>query len=282
MCTTGALRLGSDEYLIFKNKDFGRPSFEDRLVVEQGVFGIAGITTWAGTDPDLDEFSGFSIGANRDGLLACDSNVRTLPGHDNYDRLVEIALREGHDVESGVEAVRRATSLRPFLWANLVLIDGSSIVAVEVRGQQVEVSIAADRIARSNHHVVLGAHEADDDTVTSEPRLASASARLDRAGSLDDIFALQASHDHGGTGICNHSLYDTVYSYVIRHRPDGVALFVVKGHPCEMTERLELTIPVGPAWAPEAADAFRERYPSERAGVPVVNPDRRVRPPTGS
>ena len=110
MCTTGALRTGPDEYLIFKNKDFGRPSFEDRLVVEPDVFGVAGITTWAGTDPDLDEFSGFSIGANRHGLLVCDSNVRTLPDHDNYDRLVEIALREGHDVTSGVDAVRRAMS----------------------------------------------------------------------------------------------------------------------------------------------------------------------------
>ena len=72
MCTTGVVRLGEDDYILFKNKDFGRTVFDDRLVVERDVFGIEGITTWAGTDPDLDQFSGFSIGANSSGLLVCD------------------------------------------------------------------------------------------------------------------------------------------------------------------------------------------------------------------
>ena len=78
MCTIGALRLGEDDFVLFKNKDFGRPHFDDRIVVERDVFGVEGITTWAGSDPDRDRFSGFSIGANAAGLLACDSNVRTL------------------------------------------------------------------------------------------------------------------------------------------------------------------------------------------------------------
>jgi hypothetical protein len=273
MCTTGALRLGPGDYLIFKNKDFGRPSFEDRIVSEPAVFGVAGITTWFGTDPDRDDFSGFSIGANEHGLLVCDSNVRTLPDHENYDRLVEIALREGHDVASGVEAVRHALSARPYLWANLVLVDGSSIAAVDVRGQQSEVTTGGDRIARSNHHVVLGAHEHDDDTVTSERRLASAAARVEEASSIDDIFALQASHDHGDTGVCNHALYDTVYSYVIRYLSGRTELSVIKGHPCQAAERVELTIPFGSSWTPEAAEAFRDRYPSERAAAPVISRD---------
>ena len=95
MCTTGALRLGDDHRILFKNKDFGRPHFDDRLVTTPEVFGVEGVSTWAGTDPAQDEFSGFSLGANEHGLLVGDANVRTVPGGDNYDKLVEVALREG-------------------------------------------------------------------------------------------------------------------------------------------------------------------------------------------
>ena len=109
MCTTGVLRIGDGDYLLFKNKDFGRTHFDDRLVTDPDVFGVRGVITWAGTDPDLDEFSGFSIGANQHGLLCCDSNVRTLDGHANYDELTEIALRQGRDVDSAVAAVQRGS-----------------------------------------------------------------------------------------------------------------------------------------------------------------------------
>lgn len=266
MCTTGALRLGPDEYLLFKNKDFGRASFDDRLVVEPEVFGVEGITTWLGDDPDKDEFSGFSVGANDRGLLVCDSNVRTLPDHANYDCLVETALRQGGDVEGGIEAVREATAEQPYLWANLVLIDSERIAAVDVRGQAIEVTYADERIARSNHHVVFGAHPDDDDTVTSARRLESATARLAAAESIDDVFALQASHDDDATGVCNHSIYDTVYSYVLRRRGDLTELHVSNGHPCE-TERSELVVPVGASWPLHAA--FRAGYPSRRAVSPA-------------
>lgn len=265
MCTTGALRLGPDEYLLFKNKDFGRSSFDDRLVLEPEVFGIEGITTWAGDDPDRDQFSGFSIGANEHGLMVCDSNVQTLPDHANYDCLVEIALREGTDVESAIDAVRRTTQQEPYLWANLVLVDDQVIAAVDVRGQTIAVTRADDRIARSNHHVVFGEHPDDDDVLTSIPRLQSASRRLDRAACIDDIFVLQASHDHGDSGVCNHMSYDTVYSYVLHHRQGDTNLFVVKGQPCLAEERLELGLPLGPAWSQGLADDFRAAFPSSRA-----------------
>lgn len=264
MCTTGALRLGPDEYLLFKNKDFGRASFEDRLVLEPRVFGVEGITTWDGDDPAQDEFSGFSIGANDHGLLVCDSNVQTLPNHANYDCLVEIALRDGTDVGSAIKAVRQATEEQPYLWANLVLIDDDGVAAVEVRGQTIEVTRADARIARSNHHVVLGADPADDDTVTSIPRLESASSRLDQAESIDDIFALQASHDDGDSGVCNHTSYDTVYSYVLHRRRAQTTLFVTKGQPCLGSERLELGVPLASRWSERAADEFRAAFPSSR------------------
>ena len=264
MCTTGALRTETG-YFLFKNKDFGRTSFEDRLVVEEDVFGIAGVETWAGTDPDLDRFSGFSLGANRHGLLCCDSNVRTVPGL-NYDRLTEIALREGTDVPSAVAAVERAMSRTPYVWANLVVIDQSELATVEVRGQQLKATFhPSDRIARSNHHVELGATPEDDDTVTTEPRLRSASRRIRGAQQLSAIFELQESHDDGGSGICNHTSYDTVYSYVFERRDDYTTLHVTQGKPCENPERLALRIPMGSEWSPEAVTALLDTYPSRRA-----------------
>ena len=267
MCTTGVVRLGPDDYLLFKNKDFVRTHFEDRVVLKRDVFGVEGITTWAGTDPDRDRFSGFSIGANSDGLLVCDSNVRTLDDHENYDDLVEIALREGHDVASAADAMRRAVSRSPYLWGNLVLIDSSSSGSVEVRGDRVHVEPSPAPLARSNHHVVLGAHPADDDTTTSALRLASASRRVGSARSLDDVLALQSSHDDGTTGVCNHALYATVYSYVLRFRSETTTLYVGQGRPCEDQVRAELAIPFGEAFTSQSADAFLAAYPSTRAAV---------------
>ncbi len=264
MCTTGFLRIGPDDYLLFKNKDFGRSSFEDRIVLERDVFGVEGITTWAGTDPMLDQFSGFSIGANSSGLLVCDSNVRTLPDHANYDDLVEIALRQGTDVESGVAAVERAVAARPYLWGNLVLVDAHQQAAVEVRSRRTWVLRPTGATARANHHTELGIHPHNDDTTTTEARLASAQLRLDQAGSLDQVFELLRSHDQGKTGICNHANYTTVYSYVLRRTAGVTTLFVTKGRPCGNHPRQRLTLPLGPAWSPEAAEDFLEAYPTDR------------------
>jgi hypothetical protein len=265
LCTTGFLRLGPDDYLLFKNKDFGRESFDDRLVLEPDVFGVEGITTWAGTDPDLDRFSGFSIGANSSGLLVCDSNVRTLDDHANYDDLVEIALREGTDVPSGVAAVERAVATRPYLWGNLVLIDRHGQAAIEVRSHQAAVLRPDGPTARSNHHTELGVHPENDDRLTTLDRIASAQERLDRAVSLDDILELLRSHDQGDTGVCNHLGYSTVYSYVLRHRAGSTTLLVSRGRPCEASALMELDLPIGPARSPGAVDDFLAAYPSDRA-----------------
>ncbi|MDE2876320.1 MAG: hypothetical protein OXQ93_12835 [Gemmatimonadota bacterium] len=265
MCTTGVLRMGEGDYLLFKNKDFGRVHFDDRLVTEPGVFGVRGVTTWAGTDPDLDQFSGFSIGANNHGLLCCDSNVRTLEGHANYDELTEVALRQGTDVGSAVAAIREAVESRRYLWANLIMIDAAAAAAVEVRGDRTEVTALAGPAARSNHHIALKPHPGDDDTVTTQRRLASAQHRLDEASGIDDIFALQRSHDDGDTGICNHRGYRTVYSYVLRRKGDTTALHVAQGQPCTEPELVELTVPLGAGWSAGAASEFRSSYPSAQA-----------------
>jgi len=276
MCTTGVLRLGPGDYLLFKNKDFGRSHFDDRLVLERDVFGVEGITTWAEDDPDVDKFSGFSIGANGHGLLCCDSNVRTLPEHDNYDRLVEIALREGTDVPSAVEAVRQAVTDRPFLWGNLVMIDENHTAAVEVRSSQIEVSSGADRLGRSNHHVVLGATSEDDDVITSAPRLKSVLRRVEAAVTVEDILELQTSHDDGSTGICNHLAYNTVYTYIIRRTGNLTSIYVRQGQPCQAGGPVVLELPLGDRFAPETERNMRESYPSASAfaGVQAQSPSR--------
>ncbi len=265
MCTTGVLRLGDGDYLLFKNKDFGRVHFDDRLVTEPGVFGVRGVSTWAGTDPDADEFSGFSIGANEHGLLCCDSNVRTLEGHANYDELTEIALRHGTGIDSAVAAVRQAVEARPYLWANLIMIDNEGAAAVEVRGDRIHATALTGPTARSNHHVATGPHPEDDDTETTHKRLAAAQSRLDEAANIDDIAALQRSHDDGDTGICNHRGYRTVYSYVLRRTNNTTALQVAQGQPCSNPARIELTVPVGDHWSNPAATKFRAAYPSVQA-----------------
>ncbi len=267
MCTTGVMRIGADDYLLFKNKDFGRTHFDDRLVTEPDVFGVRGVTTWAGTDPDLDQFSGFSIGANEHGLLCCDSNVRTLDGHANYDDLTEIALRQGRDVDSAVAAVGEAVESRPYLWANLIMIDATAAAAVEVRGDHTEVTALTGPAARSNHHIELEPHPDDDDTVTTQKRLAAAQRRLEGAAEIDDIFALQRSHDDGDTGICNHQGYRTVYSYVLRRTGGTTALHVAQGQPCGDPPRVELGLPLGEQWSPNSVARFRTSYPSAKAGV---------------
>jgi hypothetical protein len=263
MCTTGLLRIGEGDYLLFKNKDFGRRRFDDVLVVESDVFGVAGITTWAGSDPDLDQFSGFSIGANDTGVLACDSNVRTLDGHANYDELVEIALRRGTDAASCADAVREAVARRPYMWGNLMLIDSTDQVAIEVRGNTVDVQTLGGPTARTNHHLVLGDQSHNDDTSTSLARLAAAEYRVATATTLDDVFALLGSHDDGDTGICNHSAHETVYSYVLRRRHGQTTLYVSQGKPCEGAAYKEIGLPLGADWSADTAAVLRSAYPSQ-------------------
>lgn len=245
-----------------KNKDFGRSHLDDQIVLDQTVFGVRGMTTWAGTDPALDQFSGFSIGANRHGLLCCDSNVVTLHGLENYDVMTEVALRQGRDVSSAVEAVVFACQQRETSWGNLVLIDAVRAVSLEIRGRAVQVVELSAATARTNHHVALGFDPSQEDQVTSELRLESAQSRLDSASSLDDIFALQKSHDHGATGVCNHALHTTVYAYVLICKGNEVVLHVKQGQPCQSDAYHAISVPFGDRFGASAANKFLEKYPT--------------------
>ena len=145
------------------------------------------------------------------------------------------------------------------------MIDDAGAAAVEVRGDRVEATALTGPTARSNHHVVLKPNPDDDDTVTTQKRLSSAQRRLDEAGGIDDVLALQRSHDDGETGICNHRGYRTVYSYVLRREGDTTALHVAQGQPCTEPELVELIVPLGARWSAGAASDFRSSYPSAQA-----------------
>ncbi|MEA2011360.1 MAG: hypothetical protein U9N78_11705 [Actinomycetota bacterium] len=269
MCTIGAMRFGDGSYALFKNKDFGRPSFDDQIVLEPSVFGVSGLVTWTGDDPSLDEFSGFSIGANAHGLLCCDANVKMVPDHANYDDLVEIALRSSTDFVGAIEAVADAVARRPHHWGNLVLIDGDLSGAIEVRGNRIEVVVNDGSTVRTNHHIALGATEYDDNTTTSQPRLEAAQRLIDDADTVGDLYDLMCSHDDGAGAICVHGEHQTVYGYLLHHDRSGVALTVTQGSPCQTARPVNLTLPIGNSWSTSAADRFRRAYPSARSKTPT-------------
>lgn len=262
MCTIGALRLNANEYLLFKNKDFVRDSFEDRLIASQEVVGIQGVSTWANVDSQPDEFSGISIGANQHGLFCCDANVREEPKSGlNYDLLTEVALQEGKDVDSAISAVDWAVKRNPHWCANLILIDNETVAAIEVHGEEIRVETDPHRLSRTNHHLLFRPNDMDADRVTSQPRLSSCQRRLASADSVEDVLSLQSSHDHENTGICNHSLYQTVYSYLLHFNHGAMSLAVKKGRPCDLGVYNNLDLPLGLKWTPDAKDMFCAEYP---------------------
>lgn len=256
------IRLSSGDYALFKNKDFGRSQFDDRVVLERDVFGVCGMTTWAGEDPNLDQFSGFSIGANSHGLLCCDSNVVTLEDHVNYDVMVEVALRQGSDVASAISAVREVVAEKPTSWGNMVLVDDHSAASIEIRGTEAVASPLIGANARTNHHIKLGEHSLQEDKVTTVSRFESATRRLSDVHSVEDIFSLLRSHDDGDTGVCNHALHHTVYSYVLLHQNGKTVLHVVQGKPCQNIPVVECLIPFGSTFSTESAKQFISQYPT--------------------
>jgi len=234
MCTTGAkiLRQGH-EFVLFKNRDFKRQQFDDRVYLSGTAFGALGLETWDGADPDADRFSGFSIGFNRH-LVCCDSNVQTIPNGENYDRLVQAIVENCTTIEEAVECVSDLVRRQSYCWANMLVATPDGLAAFEVRDRRVEVERQPMIIARANHHVCLGARPNDNDTSTTQFRYQSALAGLETVKNIATLFALLRSHDPDPQhSICNHGLYDTVYSYIVHFNDGETTFYVLQGHPCE-------------------------------------------------
>jgi hypothetical protein len=121
------------------------------------------------------------------------------------------------------------------------------------------VTAACPQLAGGNHHICLGTNPDDDDPTTTQVRYRLAAEGVAAARSLDDIFALTRCHAPGmDYGLCNHGLYETVYSYVL-HWHDGAADFYVhQGHPCDGAAFTRVPIRLG-----EPVDL--RAYPSARS-----------------
>src|SRR5258706_1649332 len=128
-CTTGAKLLqAGHEFILFKNRDFKRQHFEDRVSLTDTAFGVLGLETWDGDNPDQDRFSGFSIGFNAH-LACCDSNVRTVPNGDNYDKFAQAVVENCTTIAQAVDCVRHLARERLFCWANMLVATAESAAA---------------------------------------------------------------------------------------------------------------------------------------------------------
>ena len=256
MCTIGAKILDPGrEFLLFKNRDFTRVHFDDRVRLSNTVFGVLGLETWDGIDPASDRYSGFSIGFNAH-LTCCDSNVRMMPDSASYDRLVELVVENCTTVEEAVLCVRDQVRESRFSWSNLLVATPEGVAALEIRDRHVEVERSPVLVARANHHVCLGPNSDDDDRTTTQQRYRTARQGLEAAEALEDVFPLLRSHmpdlQHG---LCNHSHYNTVYSYVIHWKDGAITFYVHQGHPCDRAVYARLPITPG-------EDVSLSTYPS--------------------
>ena len=259
MCTTAAkiLRPGR-EFVLFKNRDFKRGHFDDRLNITGAAFGVLGLETWDGDDPASDRFSGYSIGFNTR-LACCDSNVQTVAGGDNYDKLVQAVVDGASTVDEAAAIVRGLVESGVYCWANMVVATADEVAAIEVRDGRIAVERRPDFVTRANHHISLGANAKDDDTTTTPVRYDLALRGIQAARTLDDVFAMTRAHADGlDWGICNHGAMETVYSYVVHWNEGQTRLYVYQGHPCAGGDFVALPISLGAALDVGA-------YPSSRA-----------------
>ena len=263
MCTTGAkVLVPGSEFVLFKNRDFKRDHFEDRLYLTETTFGVMGLETHDSLDTSHDRFSGFSIGCNPD-LICCDSNVKTVEHGENYDRLVQAVVENAHSFEAAIECVRVLVEQNVYCWANMLVATANEVAAIEVRDGRIGVERDRQQIARSNHHICLGVNADDDDTAETAIRYELASEGIRQATSLQDIFAMTRTHAPGlPYGICRHGTLETVYSYVAHWRDGEITFYVCQGHPCENGEYVELPIQFG-------NENTLGMYPSNRAFEPT-------------
>ena len=233
-CTIGAkiLRPGA-EYVMFKNKDFARESFSDRLVAEDDVFGVMGLHLPLGNSGDEDVLSGFSIGVNAAGLCACNSHVRSIEGGENYDDLTEAAVRGAEAADDACEVVADHARSGRYNWSNILIVDPNGVGVVEIADSS---ACASDPhlIARANCHLL---HEDDRDRTNSRTRKDRATALLAAATSVEDVMQLCQSHEGEaeGTSICAHGKGgrgNTVYSYIMHWREGELTLWVRRGPAC--------------------------------------------------
>jgi hypothetical protein len=264
MCTIGAIRLNSNETVLFKNKDFADEGFNDKLALNELYFGPLGLETFgeAGKAPI---FSGLSLGANKYGLMACVNHVKsTGPRSLNYDLLVQHVMAECNSVDGAIENIKNLVGKHAYWWGNVVLADNEKVAIAEVRDSACKFKVGDNVAFRTNHQPLFGENASPDGIECSGLRYASAAERLAQAASVQDIISILSTHDSqcGSTGICNHSaLLKTVYSYVLHQKEGKVNLYTCKGNPCSQAWE-KLQVPLGIDWSQQAEHQFLRDYPN--------------------
>ncbi|MEH6632581.1 MAG: carcinine hydrolase/isopenicillin-N N-acyltransferase family protein [Halopseudomonas aestusnigri] len=239
MCTIGALHVSNDEYFLFKNKDFSRPEYIDRIKKTDLLWGAEGLETFS-ADPSVEDvYSGLSVGTNRYGLLAADSHVKITDSNaSNYDILVETALSQSRNIETALSALSKRIAAHPSWWGNLVLADATGIVAVEVRDSILKIERNSSKIIRTNHQHLHGTDDGiENNTSNSYGRFEWASEKLAQPHNVDSLKAMLGSHDTSTsqgthTGICNHTYSQTVCSYILHFKQGITTLHFLQGQPC--------------------------------------------------
>ncbi|KLN61708.1 hypothetical protein WH96_05155 [Kiloniella spongiae] len=242
MCTIGGIHISQDEYILFKNKDFTRSFYEDQIISNRDIWGAEGLETFA-EDPATDDvYSGLSIGANKYGLFAADAHVNiTTNQANNYDILVQIALEQGKDIETAIPAVQRYAEQNESWWGNIVLVDASGTVALEVRGKTLKIERATSKVHRTNHQYLHGVHNGlENNDSNSYGRFEWAKNHLEDANNIIDLKKMLASHDKElsngtPTGICNHTYSQTVCSYLLHYKTGKTTLHHLNGFPCQVS-----------------------------------------------
>lgn len=237
------LRHG-EEFVLFKNRDFKRAHFDDLVRLTVREFGVLGLETWDSDDPSKDRFSGFSVGFNAH-LTCCDSNVRGIPGGENYDKLVQAVVENCATIDEAIRLVRGLVGERTFSWCNMLVATPGGAAALEVRDHRVEVERSPVFVARANHHVCLGVTPDDEDTMTTLHRFDLAYNGLETVQRLDEVVSLlrllpPMTHRTDGP-------FTTVYSYVVHWNEGVTTLYALQGHPCDGGEYVRLPIAFGRA-----------------------------------
>jgi len=232
-CTIGAKLLEQGhEYVLFKNKDLSRETFDDQLVVEPCVFGVRGLHLPAGRALSTDVLSGFSIGVNGHGVSACNSHVRSIETGGNYDDLTEAAVASSSTAAQGAEAVLKRARQARYNWSNIIIADCHQIIVVEIADELAEVRDLTE-IAYSNSHRL----DHGSGTTAPDARCGRALRAVVDAPGPEDIFALLRSHEGEAeaSNICAHGesrSVRTVYSYVLHWREHEATFYVCRGTPC--------------------------------------------------
>ena len=265
-CTIGAKIFEPKKwYVLFKNKDFTRSVFQDNLLIEPNIFGIRGTISWAEKSQVHDTFSGLSIGLNNSLLLCADANIKTLFRKRNYDILTEFLLRKAKDTRTSAMLLREEIK-RGYGWTNLVAVDGSEAIALEV-GQKVVQEKSKESVTRTNHFITTSPYRIDyHQNNGTRTRLSDSESKLNEARSLEDIFDLLRTHRESSktrfsTSICNHAKIHTVYSYVFEIKNGQTRLYICQGNPCSNEYvPIDIHFPIGA----EQKKRILDHYPKTR------------------